>query len=162
MVKADPKADTADDDTASAQEPASEDEAEDPQVAAVVQSMSNKGPAKVAVADAAAKTAAADTQDAAQEGAGDAEDPPWGIQLGSFGKRAKAEQIAQTAAKRLGDVVADGHAEVAAMHKRHATLYRALVVGLEEGDAQRACRTLRHQHTACRVVKTTDIKLASR
>jgi D-alanyl-D-alanine carboxypeptidase len=157
MVKADP-----DEEDATAAQPASEDEAEDPQVAAVVQSMAAKGDTKNAPVDSA-KVAAADQQDAAQEGAGDAEDPPFAIQLGSFGKRARAEQIAKNAAKSLGDVVADGHVEVASLQKkRHGTLYRALVVGLEEADAQRACHVMRHRHEPCRVVKTSDVSLASR
>ena len=165
MVKADPKADGTDEE-ASATQPANEDEAEDPQVAAVMQQMASnptaKGPVAVAPNTTGANVAAADAQDAAQEGAGDQDDPPWGIQIGSFSKRAKAEQLAKTMIKRLGEVVADGHAEVAALLSHHKTLYRSLVVGLEESDAQRACKTLKHQHTPCRVVNTTDIKLASR
>jgi D-alanyl-D-alanine carboxypeptidase len=148
VAKAEAKDDMLDED-ANAPQPASEAEAEDAQVSAVVQAMASKN------------TTAADTQDAQEVGAGDAEDPPWAIQLGSFSQRVKAEQVANVTAKHLGDVVADGHVDVAATRYKHKTLYRALVVGLEKSDAYQACKALRHQRTPCRVIKT-DLDVAQR
>ncbi|HEY1720299.1 MAG TPA: D-alanyl-D-alanine carboxypeptidase, partial [Magnetospirillaceae bacterium] len=165
MAKADPKADGTDDEAAT--QPMDEDDADDAQVSAVVKSMTNNAPSAMAAANVTnpavdKTTTAADAQEAAQEGAGDVDEAPFGIQLGSFSLKAKALQLAKTTAQHLGDVVADGHADVAAMSKHHKTLYRSLVVGLEESDAQRACRALKHHHTACRVIRTSDVKLAAR
>jgi D-alanyl-D-alanine carboxypeptidase len=159
-------------DEANAPAPQTEAEAEDPQVSAVMQAMASAQPPAVAAAPATgttatktaaitatAKTTAADLQ---PEGAGDADDLPWGIRLGSFGARAKAAHLADTVAARLGDLVSAGHAEVASTKSRHAVHYEALVVGLAESDAQRACRTLHHHRVPCHVIRTENIHVASR
>ncbi len=150
-----------DDEADTAAAPDNEADAEDPQVSAVMQSMADNHSATPA--GAAPQLASQDAaQDASQEtGAGDAEDPPWGIQLGSFAQKAKAQKVADTVAQRLGDLVSDGHTEVAATTRNKAVLYRALLIGLAESDAQRACKTLRHHRTPCRVINT-DRDLAAR
>lgn len=153
IAKATPPKDDAD----TAATPDNEADAEDPQVSAVMQSMADGHPA--APAAEAPQAAAQDTTQEAS--AGDAEDPPWGIQLGSFAQRAKAQKVAEAAAMRLGDLVSDGHTEVAATTRNKAVLYRALLIGLAESDAQRACKTLRHHRTPCRVINT-DRDMAAR
>jgi D-alanyl-D-alanine carboxypeptidase len=138
------KADQAAEPPAADEAPTTEAEAEDPDVAAVMRSMAAAGPVAEQSASAASQPVV---------GAGDAEDPPWGIRLGSFGQRAKAEKVASATAKRLGDLVADGHTQVVPTRVRHAVVYRAELVGLAEADAQRACVALRHHRAPCAVIK---------
>ncbi len=135
-------ADPSEDKTIAENAPVSEDEAEDPQVSAVMRSMAAAAPA------AAAKPLQPVV------GAGDADESPWGIRLGAFGQRAKAERIATAATKRLGELVSDGRTQVVQAHLRHAVVYRAEVVGLAESDAQRACHAMRHHGAACKVIRT--------
>ncbi len=166
------KADIQPEEDANAAAPQTEAEAEDQQVSAVMQSMVKASPAATAPSSAAANATAtaelagaarpADAQGDDTASAGDAEDPPWGIQLGSFSLRAKAVRFADSIVARLGDLVAAGHAEVASAKAHRTTLYRALVVGLAESDAQRACKALHHHRVPCRVIRTDTIHLAAR
>jgi D-alanyl-D-alanine carboxypeptidase len=121
--------------------PANEEEAEDPQVAAVMQSL-------------ASAASAAQSAPRPVEGAGDADEAPWGIRLGAYGQRARAEQVVSVTFQRLGDLVAEGHSQVSATRQRHSVLYRAELVGLAESDAQRACKALRHHRAPCSVIRT--------
>ena len=134
-------------DDAAANAPASEDEADaqDPQVNAVMQALAESKPA-------AAQAAAAEPQQV--EGAGDADESPWGIRLGAFAQRQKAERVVTVAFQKLGDLVSDGHSQVTAtkLHHHRAMLYRADLVGLEEASAQRACKTLKHHGASCTVI----------
>ena len=176
-AKAEPEP-QADDDADASGSPQSEAEAEDPQVTAVMHAMANASPAagastpaatatplataKATAEMAAAKPGPADLQDDTTASAGDAEDLPWGIQLGSFSLRAKAARFADGVVARLGDLVSAGHPEVASTKSRRSVLYRALVVGLAESDAQRACKALHHHRVPCRVIKTDTVHLAWR
>ena len=140
------KIDRADDDRVSEGSSISEADAEDPQVTAVMKSMAATSPAPATVA------AVQPAQPVV--GSGDADEPPFGIRLGAFGQRAKAERVASAAAQRLGDIVSDGHTQVVATKVRRTTMYRAELVGLAESDAQRACSAMRHHRAACKVIKT--------
>jgi D-alanyl-D-alanine carboxypeptidase len=124
--------------------PSTEAEAEDPEVAAVMMAMADS------------QGIAGELARPAPTGAGDAEEEPWGVQLGSFHQRARAERLAGNAARRLGDLVGDGHVAVVPAAISHATVFRAMLIGLTEPEARRACAKLGHRFGACRVINTVS------
>jgi len=134
----------AEDATTADSAPASEAEAEDSQVTAVMQSLATNAPAGTPSGPASPQPIV---------GGGDAEEAPWGIRLGAFGERVRAERLVSVTFRRLGDLVADGHSQVIETRQRHAVFYRAELVGLAESDAQRACKELRHHREPCSVIR---------
>lgn len=145
--------------------PASEDEAEDADVHAVMKAMSDGKPTPAAqtVAAPAATMRSADADEPevaaakpvhrrARVARAEAEESPWGIQLGAFRQRALAEETAQATAERLGNLAADAKVSIASLRHAHHMLYRARLVGLSEGAAERACHLLHHGHALCKVI----------
>jgi D-alanyl-D-alanine carboxypeptidase len=97
-----------------------------------------------------ARAAAPNKEDAS----GDAEDDKWGIQVGAYSRQAKAQQAADAALRKLGNLVADGEISIARSKGRH-TAYRARVIGLPQDTAREACRRLGKSHFSCAVINAS-------
>ncbi len=103
------------------------------------------------------------------EDAGDAEDDDseeddgWGIQVGAYAQKAKAQSAARTAYSKLGKLVEDGEISIASTKRRphHSQVFRARVIGLPEDTAREACRRLARNHLSCAVI-TASVNVASR
>jgi D-alanyl-D-alanine carboxypeptidase len=102
---------------------------------------------------AMAKNVPPGAHDVAVAAAVGAADRSWGIQIGSFGASAKAEQAVANVVKKLGKVVADAKVSIVASRASRHSIYRARLVGLSERDAYNACLKLTQRHSNCLVIK---------
>lgn len=78
--------------------------------------------------------------------------PGWGLILGIFGDRAKAQRLATQARRNLGRIIRAGRAVVVRRKGGGTRGWKALLVGLREQDAAPACRRLRARGTECIVL----------
>jgi hypothetical protein len=74
----------------------------------------------------------------------------WAVQIGQYPKRATAERQALAATSL--QVLRDRPTMVTAMKDGRRTRYRALVVGMAEGEARAACHDLKRHKRSCAVV----------
>lgn len=75
------------------------------------------------------------------------------IQVGAFRDAAQAEKAAASAARRAPGLLAGLDPRIAPVRTKRGRLYRAWLVGLDEGDARRACRTLKSAGQDCLIVR---------
>ncbi len=75
------------------------------------------------------------------------------IQVGAFRSAAQAEKAAAGAARRAPGLLAGLDPRIAPVRTRKGQLYRAWLVGLDEGAARHACRTLQKAGQDCLVVR---------
>ncbi len=132
----------------SASQPATEAEAEDPEVQAVIDAM-------------AARSGEAPPAMPAPESAGDADEGAWAVQLGAFHRSDAAQRVIDSATRRLGDLAGIAHANIEPMNGPHGQLFRARLVGFSQAEAERACRLLRRGHEFCKPI-APDASMASR
>ena len=87
------------------------------------------------------------------QGMGSVADAEWGIQVGAFAVRSRADLAAQSAADSEPRLLSDVDVRVAPLSHGGKTLYRARLVGLSETDALKACSALRRQSRDCAIVR---------
>ena len=87
------------------------------------------------------------------QGMGSVADAEWGIQVGAFAVRSRADLAAQSAADSEPRLLSDVDVRVALLSHGGKTLYRARLVGLSETDALKACSALRRQSRDCAIVR---------
>lgn len=78
--------------------------------------------------------------------------PGWGVILGIFEHRKQAHAIAGQARRNLGKITPSARAVVVKRKAGGARRWKALLVGLREGEASDACRRLRNRGTECVVL----------
>jgi D-alanyl-D-alanine carboxypeptidase len=77
----------------------------------------------------------------------------YGVQVGAFSSRALAQRAAATAVRQVAAILKSEAARVDAIRTRKQTLYRAILVGLQQDDANAACRQLKRKGHPCLVIK---------
>ncbi|MEJ0052655.1 MAG: SPOR domain-containing protein [Methylovirgula sp.] len=77
----------------------------------------------------------------------------WMIQIGATDDADKAHALLARAKARGLSALDDAHAFTQKVQKGEATLYRARFAGLDEGDAQAVCRSLKRSGFACFAMK---------
>ncbi|WP_200340742.1 serine hydrolase [Rhodovibrio sodomensis] len=82
----------------------------------------------------------------------------YAVQVGAFSSKPAAERIAKRALEEARQALAGGIRRVA--HLRGDDLYRARVVGLTVGAAERACTRLKRRGMDCLVVQDTPTQVA--
>lgn len=73
----------------------------------------------------------------------------WGVALGTFTSRKEAQSRLRAARGRLGAAVQRGRPTLVEKRAGRQTRYAALLTGLSQGDAAKACRFLQAQKTYC-------------
>ena len=73
----------------------------------------------------------------------------WAVQVGAFGNYNIAQSIARSALESLGDEASFVSASVEPYQQKNAQLYRARIIGMNEGYARRACTVLRTKNMTC-------------
>ncbi|WP_404384515.1 serine hydrolase [Caenispirillum salinarum] len=76
----------------------------------------------------------------------------WGVQVGAFSRYGSAQTKASEAAERLRPSIEGSHPKIATTKDTGDTIYRARVMGMDEGEAREACNFLRVNRMACIVV----------
>lgn len=89
----------------------------------------------------------------AAPGLGSIGEAEWGIQVGAFAARARADLAAQMAADSEPRLLSALDVHVAPLSHGGKTLYRARLVGLSETDALKACSALQRQARECAIVR---------
>ena len=142
--------------------------AEDDQTPSVMKAMAMTKAAQAKTAQAkTTKVAAVKRKKAEPVDTGDAEDDSeeedgWGIQVGAYVQKAKAQAAAKSALHKLGKLVEDGEISVASAKRHHKTpMFRARVIGLPEDTAREACRRMARSHVSCTVI-SASVNMASR
>ncbi|WP_337996951.1 D-alanyl-D-alanine carboxypeptidase family protein [Oleispirillum naphthae] len=78
----------------------------------------------------------------------------WGIQVGAFSDRAAAEGAARHAmAMQTDAAAARAQSRIEPLKAKTRTLYRARIIGLSSGDANRACTLIQREAKPCMVIK---------
>jgi len=78
----------------------------------------------------------------------------WGIQVGAFSDRTAAEDAARHAMTVQTDAAAaSAQSRIEPLKAKTRTLYRARIIGLSSGDANRACTLIKREAKPCMVIK---------
>lgn len=85
----------------------------------------------------------------------------WAIQVGAFTQSEPARRAAERAAKLAPRQLNSATVQLAPLHRKKDSVYRARLVGLSEGDARQACRLLKRHKMDCMPVAPTDIQSAA-
>lgn len=85
----------------------------------------------------------------------------WGVQVGAFSRYQSAQTKASEAAEMLSASIEGSHPKISTLNETGDTIYRARVMGMDEGEAREACNYLRVNRMACIVVPPeTDVARA--
>ena len=76
----------------------------------------------------------------------------WGIQVGAYAQYTPAQVAAQDAARKLSDVFGAQHINISEVLGTKGVIFRARLLGIEEGEARAACSRLEKLNTPCHVV----------
>lgn len=86
----------------------------------------------------------------------------WGIQVGAFGRFEPAQIAAGQVAERLTNIPPEASIEIRPVEKSGRVLYRARLMGMEEGAARRLCRELQRRGSECGIVTPSgSVQLAA-
>jgi D-alanyl-D-alanine carboxypeptidase len=78
---------------------------------------------------------------------------PWAVQVGAFRQAGDARRLAETASRRVPQLVTAGEVSVSQVRGDRGPLYRARIIGLSKDSAQEACRRLEGQSMPCLVIR---------
>ena len=73
----------------------------------------------------------------------------WGIVFGAYPEKAKAQQMLDRSKKTLGALAKLGRPAIVKQSNVGRARYAALLVGLQQGEASRACNVLRGRGLYC-------------
>lgn len=99
------------------------------------------------------KVAARAGDDDEIRGSGDADPTSWAIQVGAFTDYKPARRAANTAAKKLGGLIANASIDVDKATQGKKILYRARLTGFTEDEARTACKKLKRAKKACAIIQ---------
>lgn len=68
----------------------------------------------------------------------------WSIQVGAYATRQATEQAIRQAIRKAPHLLSHAKAVVAPLSRKHGTVYRARIAGLEAAEARKACKLLQH------------------
>ncbi len=77
----------------------------------------------------------------------------WMIQIGATDDAGKANELLDKAKAKRGALLASARPYTEKVQKGHGTIYRARFAGLEESEAQAACKALKHSGFSCFAIK---------
>lgn len=86
---------------------------------------------------------------------------PYGVEVGVFRSAKEAQRSAQLAIRRVPSLLRGTFASVSGARQGRRTDYRARLIGLDRGEAQAVCRTLRKYSQSCEIVRTAKIAVAA-
>ncbi|HWA48661.1 MAG TPA: hypothetical protein VG742_10325, partial [Dongiaceae bacterium] len=73
----------------------------------------------------------------------------WGIVFGAYPDKAKAQKVLEQARKSLGPLAKGGRPAIVQKAYEGSAKYSAMLVGLEQGAAGKACKALWEQNAYC-------------
>ena len=76
----------------------------------------------------------------------------WGIQVGAYAQYTPAQVAAQNAARKLPEFFGTQHINISEVLGSKGVIFRARLLGIEEGKARAACSRLQKLNTPCHVV----------
>jgi D-alanyl-D-alanine carboxypeptidase len=79
--------------------------------------------------------------------------PAYGVQVGAFKAPVQARAAMKLAMQHAPDLLRGTFASVGSQRAGKGTLYKALLVGLSQDDAQAACRRLKQRSQDCMVIR---------
>jgi D-alanyl-D-alanine carboxypeptidase len=103
----------------------------------------------VASLNSAQSPAAADLESTVDQGSTNAERDTWTVQVGAFGKAAKAEHQAHKAIKAASRTLQADKVSIEAEPDESGKLFRSRIAGLSEREARDACRELHRKKFIC-------------
>jgi len=84
----------------------------------------------------------------------------WGVQVGAYSSYKTAKKLAVAAVKRAPSYLGGAQTKVVPLKTRGKSVYRARVVGVEKGEAYRACRALKRMRQPCMVFRAKSTQVA--
>ncbi|MEM7224023.1 MAG: D-alanyl-D-alanine carboxypeptidase [Pseudomonadota bacterium] len=129
-----------------------------PAVTKVAYGVENKGQSKtITISAAPPKPTVAPPKPTAMAKSG-----RWGVQVGAYYRESPARDAAMQAAERLPDLLGQAVVMTPTITGDRGKIYRARLMGIQEGDARKACSRLKSAKIDCLVVQLPkNLKLAA-